>query len=224
MPLHAFHVGIRKGLIALSLPGTEATDEPLTFETEEAAATRLASEIQSTGVPHVMASSSCDFPAEDGRPDFDYDRFTNLVGTRLGAVGETDPDWLVNLSRASLTPLVMEGGRLNVYALACAIHVVRQQGMVPPTPAALQAILEASPELVEKLNELYPDANDGVAKDLGLGKAERELVHDAVSRRFVGRDWPCTGNVRRERRRYAEELKSGLEKAGWGYVVDPRSF
>ena len=223
MPLHAFHIGIQEGKIALSLPGTEAAAEPLTFETEVAAATRLAEEIQATGVPHVMASSSCDFPHEDGRPDFDYDRFTNLVGTKLGAITEADPDWLANLSRATLAPLAMKGGRLNLYALACAIHVTRQQGIVPPTPSALQAILEADGELVEELNEIYPD-EAGTPQDLGLDTREREMVRDAVARHFAGRDWPCLGDVREEQRRYAEGLKAGLEKAGWGFVVDPASF
>lgn len=81
--LSNFHVGIVDGKIALSFPGMAAEDDPHLFDDEGAASECLAKAMIERGHFHLLTSSSCDFPGEDGRPDFDMDRFNELIRQKL---------------------------------------------------------------------------------------------------------------------------------------------
>lgn len=84
--LHNFFIGISEGRIEISAPGMLSTDDPFKFDTDEEAAAYLAKAMVDTGVSRLLNSSSCDFPEEDGRPDFDMDRFEQLVRSKLIAM------------------------------------------------------------------------------------------------------------------------------------------
>lgn len=95
-------------------------------------------------------------------------------------------------------------------------------GMIPPTPAALQTVLEAEPGLVDDLNSFYPDHGAGAPpRDLGLDTADREWVRQIVGRHLARLDWPCNGDGAVAMMRFAEALRRGVRGTGWVCTIRP---
>lgn len=81
------YVDINHGRIEINPPGRQTFAR---FYSEKNAAHYLARSIMLTGIGRVMNGSSCNWPADYGRPGFDYDAFVERV---LGIVHGT-PDIL----------------------------------------------------------------------------------------------------------------------------------
>lgn len=78
-----YHLGVFGGFIEITPKGGPDDGVTRRFESEDEAVNRLADDMTETGATRVTLSSSCDFPEEGGRPDFDVVRFEEAVRARL---------------------------------------------------------------------------------------------------------------------------------------------
>ena len=123
------------------------------------------------------------------------------------------PYWLADPSRANIVPLMRPEGKLNPFALACALVEACDKGAIPPSVAEFQALLETDEELVTILNAYYPDPNDGKMHTLGLDTAERDMLAYVLAQRFAKRDWPTFGDGGANE--FLVAYCTGLVAAGW---------
>lgn len=125
------------------------------------------------------------------------------------------PYWLADPSRANIVPLMRPEGKLNPFAVACALVEACDKGAIPPTVAEFQAAIETDEELVTILNAYYPDPNDGKLHSLGLDTAERDMLAYVLAQRFAKRDWPTFGDGPEAANQFLVEYVAGLQAAGW---------
>ncbi|RYD66078.1 MAG: hypothetical protein EOP83_05940 [Verrucomicrobiaceae bacterium] len=81
MSFHHF-IGISEGKIEITVAGL-TRGKPTAFFSERNAAIFLARNILRSGSARIMTSSSCNWPADSGRPNFSMDRFNDLVDKYL---------------------------------------------------------------------------------------------------------------------------------------------
>jgi hypothetical protein len=79
----AHFITIKDGKIEFKVAGTPRLKRGLAFDDEQAAAEHIARTMMDTNILIMSHSSSCDFPDEDGRPDFDYDEFKDRINAIL---------------------------------------------------------------------------------------------------------------------------------------------
>lgn len=125
------------------------------------------------------------------------------------------PYWLADPSRANIVPLMLPEGKLNPFALACALVEACNKGAIAPSVGEFQALMETDDELVTILNSYYPDPNDGKGHYLGLDTAERDMVAYVLAQRFAKRDWPTFGDGGAAANEFLVAYCTGLTEAGW---------
>lgn len=79
---YTHYTRISDGKIVLNFAGESEAEEHI-FEKEDDAVEALAIAILKSEVEQILNSSSCNWPEEDGRPDFDYDVFLKNVLKRI---------------------------------------------------------------------------------------------------------------------------------------------
>jgi hypothetical protein len=83
---HSHFLGVSQGKIAFS-SAASASRDPVLFGSTDEAADAVAMAIMETRITHMMHSSSCNWPEDSGRPDFNIDDFHALVGNKLRESG-----------------------------------------------------------------------------------------------------------------------------------------
>lgn len=79
-------LSIDRGKISIRYAGDLENAEPRLFDDEDEAAKALAAKILALPGAKMMTSSSVNWPAEDGRPDFKIEEFWAKINAALAAL------------------------------------------------------------------------------------------------------------------------------------------
>lgn len=79
-------IGISQGKIELRFADDLIDAAPHVFAQEAEAASALAAAMLRTSVPTLLTSSSVNWPEEEGWPNFDFDRFLDLMRASLTSI------------------------------------------------------------------------------------------------------------------------------------------
>lgn len=99
---------------------------------------------------------------------------------------------------------------LNPTPLACCKAELAKISIVPPSDAALTALIETDDYLTDKLNQYY--TNEG---EDSLDTAEREELYDLIAQHFTGRGWPTNMDSHEISHKFVIDFVASAIAAEW---------